>query len=207
MDTISRRTPPAAGGSPPAKLTNFVSADTATWASQLSSLTPTPGIFISAFATTKAAAGGFENQYKIEHGLNIELAKAAREAGTKVYVLVSSNGANKDSNIAYMRMKGEIEEDIKALGFERTVILRPGLIAGARNESRPFEAGVRFIAHWAGKVHSGLKDGWAQEANVIGNAAVVAGLKALEGDVPAGGEKVWTLYGSDIMKYGKEGSS
>lgn len=207
MDTISRRTPPAAGGSPPAKLTNFVSADTATWASQLSSLTPTPGIFISAFATTKAAAGGFENQYKIEHGLNIELAKAAREAGTKVYILVSSNGANKDSNIAYMRMKGEIEEDIKALGFERTVILRPGLIAGARDESRPLEAGVRFIAHWAGKLHSGLKDGWAQEASVIGNAAVVAGLKALEGDVPAGGEKVWTLYGSDIMKYGKEGSS
>lgn len=207
MDTISRRTPPVAGGSPPAKLTNFVSADTANWASQLSSLTPTPGIFISAFGTTKAAAGGFENQYKIEHGLNVELAKAAREAGTKVYVLVSSSGANKDSNIPYTRMKGEIEEDIKALGFERTVILRPGLIAGTRDESRPLEAGVRFIAHWAGKLHSGLKDGWAQEASVIGNAAVVAGLKALEGDVPAGGEKVWTLYGSDIMKYGKEGSS
>ncbi|CAG8219166.1 unnamed protein product [Penicillium salamii] len=206
VDTISRRTPPVASGSPPAKLTNFVSTDTTTWASQLSSLSPTPSIFISAFATTKAAAGGFENQYKIEHGLNVELAKAAREAGSKVYVLISSSGANKDSNIAYTRMKGEIEEDIKALGFERMVILRPGLIAGTREESRPLEAGIRFIANWAGKVHSGLKDGWAQEASVIGNAAVVAGLKALEGDVPTGSEKVWTLFGSDIMQYGKEGS-
>lgn len=207
MDTISRRTPPAAGGTPPAKLTNFVSTDTTTWANQLSSLTPTPSIFISAFGTTKAAAGGFENQYKIEHGLNVELAKAAREAGTKVYVLISASGANKDSNIAYSRMKGEIEEDIKALGFERMVILRPGLIAGTRDESRPLEAGIRFVANCAGKLHSSLKDSWAQEASVIGNAAVVAGLKALEGDVPAGSEKVWTLYGSDIMKYGKEGSA
>ncbi|KAK4860787.1 hypothetical protein LT330_004518 [Penicillium expansum] len=207
VDTISRRTPPAASGKPPAKLTNFVSSDTATWASQLSSLSPTPSIFFSAFATTKAAAGGFDNQYKIEHGLNVELAKAAHEAGTKVYVLISAAGANKDSNIAYTRMKGEIEEDIKKLGFERMVILRPGLIAGTREESRPLEAGIRFIANWAGKLHSGLKDGWAQEADAIGKAAVNAGLKALEGDVPEGSEKVWILAGSDIIKYSKESSS
>ncbi|KAJ9492881.1 hypothetical protein VN97_g384 [Penicillium thymicola] len=207
VDTISRRTPPATSDTPPAKLTNFVSSDTATWASQLSSLSPTPDIFFSAFGTTKAAAGGFDNQYKIEHGLNVELAKAAHEAGTKVYVLISSTGANKDSNIAYPRMKGEIEEDIKKLGFERMVILRPGLIAGTREESRPLEAGIRFIANWAGKLHSSLKDGWAQEADIIGKAAVNAGLKALEGDVPEGSEKVWTLFGNDIIKYGKEGSS
>ncbi|KAJ5773109.1 hypothetical protein N7457_008005 [Penicillium paradoxum] len=207
VDTISRRTPPVASGTPPAKLTNFVSGDTATWASQLSSLSPTPNIFISAFATTRAAAGGFDNQYKIEHGLNVEMAKAAREAGTQVYVLISSSGANKDSNFAYPRMKGEIEEEIKKLGFERTVILRPGLIAGTREESRPLEAGARFLASWVGKLHSGLKDGWAQEADVIGKAAVNAGLKALKGDVPEGSEKVWTLTGSDIIKYAKEDSS
>ncbi|KAJ5316983.1 hypothetical protein PENANT_c030G03763 [Penicillium antarcticum] len=207
VDTISRRTPQAASTAPHAKLTTFISGDTATWANQLSSLTPTPDIFISSFATTKAAAGGFENQYMIEHGLNVELAKAAREAGTKVYVLISASGANKNSNIAYSRMKGEIEEDVKALGFECTVILRPGLIAGTRDESRPLEAGIRFFASWVGKLHSGLKDGWAQESDVIGKAAVNAGLKALEGDVPAGSEKVWTLAGSDIIKYGKEASS
>lgn len=161
-------------------------------------------MFISSFATTKAAAGGFENQHKIEHGLNVEMARAARDAGTTVYVLVSSSGANKTSSIPYTRMKGEIEEDVKALGFERTVILRPGLIAGQRDESRPMEAVVRFVAGTAGKLYSGLKDPWAQEADVIGEAAVNAGLKALEGDVPAGSEKVWVLYGSDIIKYGKK---
>ena len=140
----------------------------------------------------------------MEHGLNIEMARAARDAGTKVYVLISAASANKASNIAFTRMKGEIEEDVKALGFDKTVILRPGLIAGQREESRPLEAAARFIAGAAGKLYSGLKDGWAQEADVIGAAAVNAGLKALNDDVPAGSEKVWVLGGSDIIRYGQK---
>ncbi|KAK1149208.1 Protein fmp52, mitochondrial [Aspergillus melleus] len=203
VDTISRRTPQAASTAQ-AKLTTFVNDDTSRWASQLSSLTPTPSIFISSFATTRGAAGGFENQYKIEHGLNIEMARAARDAGTKVYVLISSSGASKTSSIPYTRMKGEIEEDIKEMGFDKTVILRPGLIAGTREESRPLEAAIRYVASFAGKVHSSLKNGWAQEADDIARAAVNAGLKALEGDVPAGSEKVWELTGSDILRLGKE---
>jgi uncharacterized protein YbjT (DUF2867 family) len=119
-------------------------------------------------------------------------------------VLISSSGANKTSNIPYSRMKGEIEEDVKALGFERTVILRPGLISGTREESRPLEAGIRFIAGWAGKLHPGLKNGWAQDADVIAKAAVKAGLRALEGDVPSGKEQVWNIDGSDIIALAKE---
>ena len=132
------------------------------------------------------------------------MARAARDAGTKVYVLISSANANKASNIAYSRMKGEIEEDVKVMGFDKTVILRPGLIAGQREESRPLEAAARFIAGTAGKLYSGLKDGWAQETDVIGTAAVNAGLKALNDDVPAGSEKVWVLGGSDIIRYGQK---
>lgn len=204
IDTISRRTPAAALATPETKLTTFVSDNTESWAGQLSALTPTPDIFLSSFGTTKGAAGGFENQHKIEHGLNVELARTAHEAGTKVYVLISSSGANKTSSIPYSRMKGEIEEDVKALGFERTVILRPGLITGTREESRPAEATIRFIAGWAGKLHSGLKDGWAQDADVIAKAAVTAGLKALAGDVPTGSETVWTIEGRGIIDLAKE---
>lgn len=205
IDTLSRRTPQAASTAPQTKLTTFVAEDTSRWASQLSSLSPVPNIFISSFATTRGAAGGFENQYKVEHGLNIEMARAARDAGTKVYVLISSSGASKASSIPYSRMKGEIEEDVKDLGFDKTVILRPGLLGGQREESRPMEAAIRFIAAGAGKIHSGLKNGWAQDADVIGAAAVNTGLKALEGDVPTGSEKVWILHGSDILKYGQQG--
>lgn len=135
--------------------------------------------------------------------MNLELAKAAKESGTKVYVLISSGGADKDSNFAYMKMKGEIEEGVKELGFERTVILRPGLLVGQREDSRPTEAVFRAVAGFMGKIHPKLKDVWAQDVDVIGKAAVKAGLLALEGETPEGCEKVWTLYGGDIIRLGK----
>lgn len=132
------------------------------------------------------------------------MARAARDAGATVYVLISSASANKTSSIAYARMKGEIEEDVKALGFNQTVILRPGLISGTREESRPLEASFRFIARWAGKLHAGLKDGWAQDSDIIAQAAVYAGLKALTGDIPEGNERVWILEGSQIIELAKK---
>ena len=132
--------------------------------------------------------------------MNVELAKAAKEAGSKVYVLISLAGASKNSKLAYIKMKGEIEEDIKAIGFEHTVIVQPGLISGRREESRPTEAVIRHIASFAGMISSYLKDWWAQDADVIAKAAVSAGLKAVEGEAPS---KVWVLKAADIIRLGR----
>lgn len=126
------------------------------------------------------------------------MAKAAKEAGSKVYVLISSANASTSAMFGYPKMKGQIEEDIKALDFDYTVILRPGLIAGYREESRPAEAVIRKIAGGLGMLNSHLlKDGWAQDADVIAKAAVSAGLKALNDQVPS---KVWVLNGRDIIR-------
>ena len=131
----------------------------------------------------------------------MELAKAAKEAGSKVYVLISAANANKNSTFGYIRMKGEIEEDIKALGFEHTIIVQPGLIAGRRVESRPSEALFRHVASFAGMVNSHyLKDSWAQDADVIAKAAVSAGLKAVSGEAPS---NVWELKAGDIIRLGR----
>jgi uncharacterized protein YbjT (DUF2867 family) len=135
--------------------------------------------------------------------MNIELAKAAKESGIKTYVIISSAGASPTSNFAYPRMKGEIEEHVKELGFDRTVILRPGMITGYREESRFLETAFKCVAGAVGKIHSSLEDPWAQGADVIGRAAVQAGLAASEGKVPEGSEKVWIVGGSDIIRLGK----
>ena len=84
--------------------------------------------------------------------------------------------------------------------FARTVILRPGLIFGTREESGPLETGFRYVAGFLGRVNSSLKDPWAQDASVIGQTAVNAGLKALNGDVS---EKVWILHRREILELGK----
>lgn len=90
--------------------------------------------------TTRAAAGGLDNQRKIDYDLNLELAQAAKKAGVKVCVLISSGGASANGFSAYLKMKGELEEAIKELDFEKTVILRPGFLLGPRDHTRVVES-------------------------------------------------------------------
>ena len=133
--------------------------------------------------------------------MNVELARAAKDAGSKVFVLISSAGARKSSMFAYSKMKAEIEEDIKALGFEHTVILQSGIIAGRREESRPMEAVLRHVAGFAGSISTQyLKDWWAQDADVIAKAAVSAGLRAASGEAP---DRIWVLKAADIVRLGR----
>ena len=72
--------------------------------------------------TTRAAAGGFETQYKLEHTLNLGLAKAVKVSGTKLSLHISSAGASKNSMFNCLNITPGVEEDIKALGFDHTII-------------------------------------------------------------------------------------
>ncbi|KAI9791021.1 MAG: Protein fmp52, mitochondrial [Peltula sp. TS41687] len=191
---------------PRPKLNPIIEPDSTKWVSKLSSIHPPPDMFFSALATTKGLAGSFENQYKIEHDLNVELAKAAQQAGTRVYVLISAHGLGLDSYWPYQRMKAEIEEHTKNLDFKHIVYVRPGIIVGKRAEtdSRPLEAVFRRLAKRLGKLNeTRLKDWWAQDADVIAKAAVLAGFKCLNDEAP-GGKKVWIVTQEDIIKLGRD---
>lgn len=96
-------------------------------------------------------------------------------------------------------MKGELEEAVKKLGFKHTVILRPGVIVGERQESRYAEAVARWVAGSLGKWVG--KDKWAQDADVIARAAVRAGMECLEGKREEG---VWIVDQAEIVKLGQE---
>ncbi|KAK9428968.1 hypothetical protein V1505DRAFT_276638, partial [Lipomyces doorenjongii] len=62
--------------------------------------TTTTKILFSGLGTTRAAAGGFDNQYKIDHDMNLAVAKAAKAVGASTYVLVLATGASVDSHFA-----------------------------------------------------------------------------------------------------------
>lgn len=196
---FTRRELPNASDSP--KLQTISSTDTSTWAS-LFPKSPAPKVFLSGLGTTKAAAGSVEAQRKIDLDLNYDLAKAAKDAGVDTYVLISSTGASAQSSFAYPKMKGELEDKVKALGFKHTVILRPGMILGTRTESRPVEAAIRHFAMGLGKISSGLVSPWAQDAEMIAKAAVEAGIQCAEGKRE--GEGVWEVGQADIVKLGKK---
>lgn len=177
----------------------FVEKDTSKWPAHLSSLSPAPSVLFCGLATTRAAAGSFENQYKLDHDLNIELAKAAKQAGIKTYVLISALGADAHSRFSYTKMKGETEEHVKELDFDHTIFVRPGLIVCRREERSFAEAILQGLATGLDMVHSALKDSWAQDADVIAKAAVAAAIKVEKGDVK---DKIWVLGQSDIIQLG-----
>jgi len=196
IHTVNRREPSTISS----KLHPFNTPETSKWYSHLATLSPAPSIFFSALGTTKGAAGSFAAQRAIDYDLNVELASAAKKAGVKVYVLISSASASSSAYFNYSKMKGELEDTVRHLGFDTTVILRPGLLVGNRTENRTAEAAVQGVARFLGStIGNSGKDFWAQDAEVVARAAVLAGQMALKG----GYGQVWIVNQTDIIRLGR----
>jgi uncharacterized protein YbjT (DUF2867 family) len=89
--------------------------------------------------TTRKKTPNLTEYKAIDYGINMAVATHAKAHGCKEIHLVSSVGANPKSSNFYLKIKGEVEEGIQALGIERCFIYRPSMLIGARNESRPAE--------------------------------------------------------------------
>ena len=85
-------------------------------------------VAFSCLGTTLKAAGSKEAQRKVDYDYQYNFAKAAKENEVEDYILVSSYGANPKSKIFYSRMKGELEQSIKALHFNKLMIFQPGML-------------------------------------------------------------------------------
>lgn len=96
-------------------------------------------VLICTLGTTIKIAGSQKRFYEVDHDIPLKLAKIAFEEGCRTFILVSSIGANASSGTFYLRVKGQLEEDLKEIGFTSLQILRPGMLLGSRQESRPGE--------------------------------------------------------------------
>src|SRR5690606_21044224 len=81
---------------------------------------------ISCLGTTRKDAGSKDAQWKIDHDLNLHFAALAKKNGIPVFILLSAVNADAGSRIFYNRMKGSLEQHIKALDFSRLIIVQPG---------------------------------------------------------------------------------
>ncbi|CAG60156.1 uncharacterized protein GVI51_H09669 [Nakaseomyces glabratus] len=173
--SISRRSLPYV-----ADCEQIVDKDSSSWASLL----PKENFkfLFTSLATTRAAAGGFDKQYQIDHDLNLELAKASKANGCETIVLVSSTGANKNSWMPYLRMKGEIEEDIIALNFKHTIILRPSALLGDRRDHHKGFGNDLFVKIGNCFYRSRLQSimGYPVQGEEVGIAGVQAALQEAE---------------------------
>jgi len=75
----------------------------------------------------------------IDFGIPATAAKLSSRNKIGSFLVISAMGADEKSNIFYNRVKGEMEGAVLDQQIANTYILRPALIGGKREESRPFE--------------------------------------------------------------------
>ena len=102
--------------------------------------------YVSCLGTTLQVAGSREAFIAVDRELVLRLAKLAHELGARRAILVSSVGASRQSGNFYLRIKGEVEDAMGDLGFQRLDILQPGLLLGPRTEVRRGESIAQTLA-------------------------------------------------------------
>lgn len=92
-----------------------------------------------ALGTTIKKAGSQEAFRKVDFDAVVASAKLAKDCGAGVFVVVSALGADSGSAIFYNRVKGQMEQAVREIGFSSTYVMRPSLLVGERSESRKGE--------------------------------------------------------------------
>jgi len=133
-------------------------------------------VAICAIGTTMRKAGSQAAFRAVDFDVAVDFARAARDAGVPRMIAISSVGADSGSRNFYLRTKGEMEDALQSLGFDRLDLVRPGLLRGERGpERRPGERLGILVSPLVNLLLRGRLDRYAAiDAALV--AAAVAGL-------------------------------
>jgi uncharacterized protein YbjT (DUF2867 family) len=92
-----------------------------------------------ALGTTIREAGSREQFRRVDFEYPLAIARLGLKRGARHFLLVSALGANSESSIFYNRVKGELEDQLRSLGYRAVTIARPSLLLGKRDEFRVLE--------------------------------------------------------------------
>lgn len=74
-----------------------------------------------------------EELIKVDKTAVLDFAAACKKAGVKHFELLASVGLNANSSSFYLRVKGELVEELKKMNFERLSIFQPSMILTPTN--------------------------------------------------------------------------
>nr|CAG8577615.1 5375_t:CDS:2 [Entrophospora candida] len=101
-------------------------------------------VIFCTLGTTKAAAGSAENFIKIDKGYVINSAKLVKEQNinnSKLHFLYCSAGwTDANSSNLYIRVKGEIENELCGIGFDRVSVFKPHFLIPKEPRGRLLES-------------------------------------------------------------------
>ena len=119
--------------------------------------------------TTMKKAGSKKAFYEIDHDLIFGIAKTGSLQGMNQLIFVSSIGADSRSPVFYLKVKGELEDDVRRLPYWSVYIFRPSVLLGQREDQRIAEK-------IAGRLGKGLQ---FFSGSIIGDLAPIAFVLAL----------------------------
>jgi uncharacterized protein YbjT (DUF2867 family) len=128
--------------------------------------------------TTIKRAGSEEAFRRVDFDYPVALARAAARDGAKRLLVVSALGADAKSRIFYNRVKGEMEDAVRAAGVPRTYFFRPSLLSGPRAEPRMGERVGLVIGAALGPLLGKYRP-------IHADLVAAAMLRAAERDLPA----------------------
>ena len=103
-------------------------------------------VAFSCLGTTLAVAGSKEAQWRVDYDYQYNFAEHCRNNGVPTFVLVSAAGAKAPSKLFYNRMKGQLEDAIKALGFSCLLIFQPSVLIRSNSDRGGENFTVKVIA-------------------------------------------------------------
>ena len=97
-------------------------------------------VLVCALGTTWKKAGKDEAAFRaVDQDLVVACGRAAKAAGIRQMIAISSVGADLLAKNFYLKVKGETEQLLGKIGLSRLDVIRPGLLRGPRDEWRPAE--------------------------------------------------------------------
>ena len=103
-------------------------------------------IVLAAIGTTQSKVGFNKKKYReIDFDIISNAVKACKEKNVKHFSFVSSAGADINNKSFYLKLKGEIEKEVKSHELNSSTVYRPSLLLGKRNQTRSnWFYGIRF---------------------------------------------------------------
>ncbi len=139
-----------------------------------------------ALGTTIRKAGSQARFREVDCEYPRRLAQLTREGGATHFSIVSAMGASRSSPFFYSRVKGELEESLRGMGWPSLAILRPSVIAGERAESRPMERLSEHLLRFAPRTLRPVAAADIAAAMVATALRSAPGIRVIESrDIPA----------------------
>ena len=108
-------------------------------------------VAFSCLGTTLAVAGSKDAQWRVDYDYQYAFAEHCKNNGVPTFVLISAAGAKAQSKLFYNRMKGQLEDAVKALGFSCLLIFQPSVLIRSNSDRGAENFSVKAI-HFLNKI-------------------------------------------------------